>query len=320
MTGRPRVLVLGLDSVSPAILSTMFRSHLPRIHGVVERGAMGTLKSCDPPITIPAWAVMFTGMDAGSLGLYGFRNRRAGSYFENVSPTPASLPYPAVWDVASRVGRRVCVIGVPPGYPPPAVNGVYVSCLLTPPGAQDFVSPSSLSEEMGRVSPKYQFDVEFRTDDRARVAAELMEMTRQRWTLARHLWEKEPWDLFIVHEIGTDRLHHAFWKYFDPGHRRHDAASEFARVAEQYYDLLDREVGELLDRVGDDVTILIVSDHGTQAMEGCFCINEWLRAQGLLTLAEPCPPGTPLEKAPVDWARTKAWGAGGYYARIHVNL
>ena len=141
MATHPRVLVIGLDSVSPTILSTMFRSHLKRIRSVAERGAVGTLKSCDPPITVPAWAVMFTGMDAGSLGIYGFRNRRPGTYFENVAPTPGSLPYPAVWDTASRMGRRVCVIGVPPGYPPPTVNGVYVSCLLTPPGASDVVFP-----------------------------------------------------------------------------------------------------------------------------------------------------------------------------------
>ncbi|MCI4358257.1 MAG: alkaline phosphatase family protein [Thermoplasmata archaeon] len=320
MVTRSRVLVLGLDSLSPSILTSRFRSHLPRITRQVERGALGTLKSCDPPITIPAWAVMFTGMDAGSLGLYGFRNRRSGTYFENVTPTPAGLPYPAVWDVASRVGRRVCVVGVPPGYPPPAVNGVYVSCLLTPPGARDFVSPVSLVDEVEQVTGGYQFDVLFRTEERAAVARELMEMTRKRWTLARHLWKKEPWDLFIVHEIGTDRLHHAFWKYFDPAHPRHDPNPQFANVGDLYYDLLDQEVGALLDLVGDDVTVLIVSDHGTQAMEGCFCINEWLRSKGWLTLKEPCPAGTPLERANVDWSRTKAWGAGGYYARIHLNL
>ena len=173
---------------------------------------------------------------------------------------------------------------------------------------------------MKEVAGDYQFDVEFRTDDRARVAAELFEMTLKRWRFARHLWKKEPWDLFIVHEIGPDRLHHAFWKYFDPSHPRHDPKSEFTHVADDYYDLLDREVGELLDLVGEDVTVLIVSDHGTQAMEGCFCINEWLRAQGLLTIDGPCPPGTPLERANVDWSKTKAWGSGGYYARIHLNL
>ncbi len=320
MSPRPRVLVLGLDGVSPTVLSHLFPAEVPRIREAMSKGAHATLKSCDPPITIPAWAVMFTGMDAGSLGIYGFRNRRPGTYFDNQTPTPSSLPFPPVWETASRLGRRVCVVGVPPGYPPPSVNGIYVSCLLTPPEARDFVTPASLVEEVDRVSGGYVFDVPFRVDERARVGKEILEMTRKRWALARDLWKREPWDLFVLHEIGTDRLHHAFWKYFDPAHPQHERNPELEGIARNYYELLDREVGALLDLVGDEVTVLIVSDHGSQAMEGCFCINEWLRTQGYLVLRSPCPPGTPLEQANVDWSKTQAWGAGGYYARIHLNI
>lgn len=56
-------------------------------------------------------------------------------------------------------------------------------------------------------------------------------------------------------------------------------------------------------------------------MQGCFCINEWLIARGYLALRGPAPPpGSPLEKADVDWSKTRAWGAGGYYARIFLNI
>jgi predicted AlkP superfamily phosphohydrolase/phosphomutase len=56
-------------------------------------------------------------------------------------------------------------------------------------------------------------------------------------------------------------------------------------------------------------------------MDGCFCINQWLIEKGYLALKTPVPSaGTPIEKAAVDWSRTKAWGAGGYYARIFFNV
>jgi predicted AlkP superfamily phosphohydrolase/phosphomutase len=85
--------------------------------------------------------------------------------------------------------------------------------------------------------------------------------------------------------------------------------------------LLDTEVGAFLDELGPDVSVLVVSDHGSQAMAGCFCINEWLRQEGYLNLEGPAPPpGTPLEKSQVDWSRTRVWGAGGYYARLSFNL
>jgi predicted AlkP superfamily phosphohydrolase/phosphomutase len=55
-------------------------------------------------------------------------------------------------------------------------------------------------------------------------------------------------------------------------------------------------------------------------MGGGFCINEWLVRSGYLRLQHPVPAGTPLEKAPVDWSKTRAWAAGGYYARVFFNV
>ncbi len=319
---RPRLLVLGLDSVPPEFLFDRFLPQMPHVRELLARSRFGTLRSTDPPITVPAWATMFTGMDPGSLGLYGFRHRRPGSYTEMYTPTPQMLPHPPVWQILSRLGKRVAVIGMPPGYPPPRVNGIYVSDFLTPDGARDFVTPAALADEVERVAGGYVFDITFRAEDRPRVERELFDMTRKRFAVARALWQREAWDLFALHEIGPDRLHHAFWKFFDPHHPRAVRDSEYASVADRYYAMLDREIGELLARVPPDVGVLLASDHGSQAMEGCFCINEWLRREGHLVLRDGARlrPGTPIEEADVDWERTSAWGAGGYYARIFLNV
>ncbi|MCI4348433.1 MAG: alkaline phosphatase family protein, partial [Thermoplasmata archaeon] len=200
-------------------------------------------------------------------------------------------------------------------------NGIYVSDFLTPDGAKDFVTPASLAPEIEAAAGGYDFDITFRAEDRPRVERELFAMTRKRFAVARHLWQKEPWDLFVLHEIGPDRLHHAFWKFFDPTHPRYVAGSEYADVADRYYSLLDEEIGALLDLVTDDVTILVASDHGSMAMHGCFAINLWLQQLGYLHFQNrPLKPGTPFEELDVDWSRTVAWGAGGYYARVFFNL
>ncbi|EQD26987.1 Type I phosphodiesterase/nucleotide pyrophosphatase/phosphate transferase, partial [mine drainage metagenome] len=90
---RPRLIVLGLDSVSPDLLER-FAAETPRLQELLRGSARGTLRSCDPPITVPAWAVMFSGADPGQLGLYGFRHRRPGSYDRMYTPTSAT-PTPA---------------------------------------------------------------------------------------------------------------------------------------------------------------------------------------------------------------------------------
>jgi predicted AlkP superfamily phosphohydrolase/phosphomutase len=317
-----RTVVLGLDSMPPNLLFDRFLPTMPNTRALLERSTYGTLRSCDPPITVPAWAVMFTGMDPGTLGIYGFRHRRPGTYWDTYSPTPQMLPHPPIWETLSRQGKRVAVIGMPPGYPPPRVNGVYISDFLTPDRAKDFVQPPDLLPEVQQAAGgRYVFDVTFRADDRGRIGRELIEMTRGRWAVARHLWKKEAWDLFALHEIGPDRIHHTFWKYFDHGHPRSETNPEFERLVEEYYRMLDDEIGKFVREVGDSATIFLFSDHGSQMMDGCFCINEWLIAKGLLALKGPMPPrGTPLEKATIDWGRTTAWGAGGYYARIFFNV
>jgi len=55
-------------------------------------------------------------------------------------------------------------------------------------------------------------------------------------------------------------------------------------------------------------------------MDGGICINEWLIRNGYLKLeAYPAVP-TPIDKARVDWSATKAWGDGGYYGRLFLNV
>ncbi|MGA7922693.1 MAG: alkaline phosphatase family protein, partial [Thermoplasmata archaeon] len=121
--GGSRVVVLGLDSVPPDLLFHRFLPKMPTIRKLMEKFRFGTLRTIDPPITVPAWAVLFSGVDPGTLGIYGFRHRRPGTYFEEYIPTPLSIREPTVWTILSRLGRRVCVVGMPPGYPPPKVNG-----------------------------------------------------------------------------------------------------------------------------------------------------------------------------------------------------
>ena len=75
-----RVIVIGLDCAPPALVFDRWREHLPSIARLMDRGSWGPLRSTIPPITVPAWTCMVSGRDPGELGLYGFRNRVAGSY------------------------------------------------------------------------------------------------------------------------------------------------------------------------------------------------------------------------------------------------
>src|SRR4029450_10640020 len=63
-----------------------------------------------------------------------------------------------------------------------------------------------------------------------------------------------------------------------------------------------------------------MSDHGARPMMGGLCFNDWLKQEGYLTLTEDVKKPTPIKDAPIDWNRTVAWGDGGYYGRLFLNV
>jgi predicted AlkP superfamily phosphohydrolase/phosphomutase len=53
---------------------------------------------------------------------------------------------------------------------------------------------------------------------------------------------------------------------------------------------------------------------------GGVALNQWLSNEGYLTLHETPTRQIALEEAHIDWSRTRAWGSGGYYGRIFLNI
>jgi predicted AlkP superfamily phosphohydrolase/phosphomutase len=317
-----RALVIGLDCAAPQLVFDQWLDQLPTIRGLTERGAWGVLRSCDPPITVPAWSSMTSSRSPGSLGFYGFRNRRDHSYDKLTFADSRSVRVPRVWDLLSTRGRPVIVLGVPQTYPVSRVNGVMVSCFLTPDTeTSQYTYPAGLKGEIEALVGRYLVDVRnFRTEDKDRLLAEIEEMTEKRFRVAEHLLETRPWDLFFMVEMGTDRIHHGFWRFTDSEHRLYEAGNQYEQAMLDYYRALDAKLGRLLRFADENTAILLVSDHGAKRMDGGICVNEWLRREGYLHLKEEPDGPTRLTPDLIDWSRTTAWGEGGYYCRLFLNV
>jgi predicted AlkP superfamily phosphohydrolase/phosphomutase len=288
----------------------------------MERGCWGRLESVIPPITVPAWMCMSTSQDPGSLGVYGFRNRKDHSYNGLSVVNSTSIQQTAIWDVLGAHGQRVVVVGVPPSYPPRHVQGVNVGCFMTPDTrTNDYTYPSSVKSEIERLVGEYPVDVKgFRTDNKDWLRDQIFDMTRKHFEVIRYLMATVDWDYFQFVEIGVDRIHHGFWKYHDQLHRHYVPDNPYENLINDYYVTVDQEIGNLLELLDDDTNVLVVSDHGAQRLEGGFCVNEWLRREGLLVLKEAVTRPTPFSPSLVDWTRTRVWSEGGYYARVFFNI
>ena len=318
---RRRVFVIGLDSAAPQLVFDLWRDDLPNLKGLMDGGTWGELISITPPITIPAWACMMVSKDPGQLGVYGFRNRADYAYERMIIANSNTIREQAVWDILGQAGRDSILVGVPPTYPPKPIRGHLVSCLLTPSTRGPYTYPEELRNDIDNLVGEYVVDVAgFRAEDKEGLVRQIYEMTDKRFQVLRYLLREKPWDFFMFVEIGLDRIHHAFWRFMDPAHPKYQPGSAYQHVIRDYYRYLDRELGTLLELLDDNTVVLVVSDHGAKKMDGGICVNEWLRREGYLVLKEEPRGIVPLQRAAVDWARTKAWGEGGYYGRLCLNV
>ena len=316
-----RVLILGLDSIPPKVLYHGYGEGFEVLREVVEESARYILQSCHPPITIPAWISMFTGKTPGELGIYGFRHRKPGDVRSSYIVNSTHVTTPTLWDLLSSAGHRVGVFGVPPTYPPKPVRGFMITDFTTPGPDKLYTFPPWLKREIEKLFGPLVFDIVYRSHDKNRVEQELFSMIRQHLAIVRYLLEMKRWDVFIYVEIGIDRAHHAFWKYFDKEHPRYVEHREYSRVIPRIYQLIDNAFREWLRIIPQDTIIVIASDHGIKPMKGAFVINQWLEEQGYLKFKEkPRKPGQDLDPSIIDWNHTVAWGWGGYYSRIFINL
>ncbi|MFX0212257.1 MAG: alkaline phosphatase family protein, partial [Candidatus Hodarchaeota archaeon] len=275
MTKR-KMLVIGLDCASPRLVFEEFKEDLPNLSKLIDNGLFGNLRSSMPPITIPAWMVMFTGKNPGKLGLYGFRSRKDHSYTNISIATPNKVKEQKVWDILKRSGRKSCLFAIPPNYPPQPVEGWSVGCFLTPSAKNNYTNPSELKQELEEECGSYIPDIDYRSGNRDDILKQLYKMLDNHMKMVKWLVQKKSWDFFAFVNIGVDRVHHAFWRYYDETHHMHEANSEYKHVIHDYYCRVDQYIGEILELLNDDTYILVTSDHGVKSMRGAFCINEWL--------------------------------------------
>jgi len=327
-----RVAVIGLDCAEPSLVFEQWAADLPNLSALRQRGAWGTLTSCMPPITVPAWSCMASSKDPGQLGIYGFRNRKDHSYDGLDIAMSFAVKEPRIWDILTKSGIPSIIIGVPGTFPIlRPINGQMISCFLTPnpmdaygndDAARQFTHPRELKNTLKDLVGEYMVDVkDFRTDDKAWLLEQIQVMTDRRFKVIRHLAKSEPWKLLWFVEMGVDRIHHGFWKEMDAAHHRHVPGNPFQDAIRNYYKRLDAQIGEFIAENDPARTAyFVVSDHGAKRMDGGICFNDWLIKEGYLVLKEPVTTTTKFSNKLIDWTRTRAWGDGGYYGRCFINV
>jgi predicted AlkP superfamily phosphohydrolase/phosphomutase len=287
---RPKVIIIGLDAATWTLIRPWIaEGGMPNLAKLMKTGVSGTLQSVVPPITPPAWTSFMTGKNPGKHGVFHFVETEWNGYAMKYA-NGSSRRSPTVWKLLNAAGFSVGTMNIPFTYPPEALDGFQISGLDTPSANSPFVYPPELKRELFEQVGKINHDIRFlgfmSTDERrAQVLGEMEKTDRQWAAVALYLLEHYPQDVMMFVFMSIDTVQHYFWQYMDRNHFLYDpkAESRFGNAVRQVYERLDAITGQIIERLSDDTTVFIVSDHGGgPVVDRTVFLNRYLSQLGLL--------------------------------------
>ena len=151
-----RVVVVGLDGLSPAIASRLMRQgRLPNFKALADEGSFKPLRTTVPAISPVAWSTFSTGVNPGKHCIFDFFTRdpenylpvlsssRVDSYTKYVKLGPLKIPVAktaatflrkstSLWTLLGKGGIFSSVVRVPITFPPEKCYGTCLSAMCAP--------------------------------------------------------------------------------------------------------------------------------------------------------------------------------------------
>ena len=113
-----------------------------------------------------------------------------------------------------------------------------------------------------------------------------------------------------------DRVQHMFWRDMTNPSQTSES-KEPTPVVVEWYRRMDTMVGKVVQRIGDEIPLLILSDHGFTSLDAYVHLNSWLAQNGFVVFKNGAKEGEPLFNN-VDWSKTRAYALG--FNSIYLNI
>ena len=270
-------IILGIDGIPYNLMDDLSdKGVMPNFQKLKEENIFTVLKSSIPHISSVSWSSIITGKNPGEHGIYGFTDIIDGTY---------SLQYPNFNALKSKPFWKThkdtqhVIINVPMTYPVREMNGVHIAGFVAL-DLEKSVFPKNLIPILKEMN--YQIDVDTKIakkqsmDQFFKEVFSVLEIRKNAYQL---LWDKYDWDTFMFIITGSDRLGHYGWHiYENKSHNLHGRFLEFFKE-------IDEIIGEIVDRISEDDTLIILSDHGMEKIRQNVNLNTYLHREGFLNLS-----------------------------------
>ena len=282
-----KVLLIGWDAADWKIINPLLdNGQMPALESLINHGVMGNLATLDPPMSPMLWTSIATGMHADKHGIINFTEPAPQS--AGIRPVMASSrKVKALWNILTQKNFKTNVIGWWPSHPAEPINGICISNFYQRanapidkpwPMSVGTVHPKSKQKifQRLRVHPqeltqahilpfvpdaaKIDQDKDKRLESLVKIIADCSSIQ----AAATWILENEEWDFLAVYFDAIDHFCHAFMNFHPPRmpHIPEDMFDLYKGVVTGGYLYHDMMLSRLLQLAGDDVTVILVSDHG----------------------------------------------------------
>ncbi len=269
-----KTIIIGIDGVSDNLVKDLAeKGEMPNLASLITNGSISKMHSAIPAVSNVNWSSIVTGKNPGEHGIFGFTELIKGTYTLSF-PDRRRLTKTPFWK--DKKNKKYVILNVPAMYPAEKINGTFVSGFVSP-DLKKAVEPSEALDYLKGIDYNVDVASEKAHESKELFMNELFMTLRKREKAYKHFW-KQKWDVFMVVFTGTDRLEH----FFIDAHKNedHDYHEKFI----EYFKELDRIIGGLIDRIGPDDKLLMMSDHGMEEIKKSVNVNKVLEENGLLNL------------------------------------
>jgi predicted AlkP superfamily phosphohydrolase/phosphomutase len=277
-----KVLVIGIDALDSVSLSQL-ESDLPTFSKLREESRDVQFDGVFPPDSPTSWGSIYTGLNPAKHGIVLFVDILSRtSTMVNKDVDDKTIRGKTFWDIASGMGKRVCILPHLLGYPPWSVNGVMVGRSGVTQKAR--VCPQSVSDDYD-VS-EFRWDLDLFPGREKDTYIHLTKQQIERETkLAMQLFKELEWDLFFVSFGELDPIQYSYWNSYDENDPTYRANNRYKNVIPDFYKLYDEIIARFLAATDADTTTIVVSDHGIGSRPvNLVNLNEALRKIGMITI------------------------------------
>jgi predicted AlkP superfamily phosphohydrolase/phosphomutase len=124
--------------------------------------------------------------------------------------------------------------------------------------------------------------------------------------------------LFCYFE-SSDIIQHMFWRYIDPRHPLYEehAPEKYKNTIRLWYKHMDDILGDVMQEIGPDDILIVLSDHGFDTFRRAVHVNSWLRQNGYLALKNQGAAAGAELLSDIDWYNTKVYAIG--FGAMYIN-